>query len=390
MNYTYFTKIGLLPPESDLSQFNSEIDEKIKKKYEITEIQILDEKTPLSEISQKLTLLSLLKGTLYITNRKLSDICNHCQKLVIFLFGHDYYLSREIYKDQQNFYLIGLEDEVDKFPLIHIQGAVNINSKFVKFKNIRFVLDNQNGDYYMRDYLLTAGLIFYHHSQSIQMKNCHFNKKVDSDSNIVVFKEQKDVSLKNCQIIDGYLKFDICQSVIIIGNHFIKAGLKYHTSNGVLFDNVFKETPLHFFDVKNVTLLGNQLIANIAHQYSQISLDYSSLAFINNNKFCCFETKAENQPHHFQLICLDRGSKAIVMGNQFEKFESLGKIEWKSCLELISNQFQQSQIDLSYSNSQIRTNKRNFNVNEDNDKEITINLTDKNIIIPDRIVNMIC
>ena len=491
MNYYGQLKICLLSYDCDISELNIKIEDvsvKTKEKYGIKNIKIITQEMNISEIfSKKNLFLSLYDGTLYVTNRNLMEIVEYCERSIIFLLGREYYFSCQVFNSKTNFFIVGLHDFTKtqkNFPTIYLQGYVNINSNSVKLENIVFEMNNQNGNYNMSMHLCTGGLIFNKKTESVKIKNCQFNKSFNNRCNFLVLNGQENVSFKNCQINDGSVQFNLCQNVILMGNHWSKSSVEYHTTNGLMHGNIFEQTHISVFNSKTTNILYNQFTPDINNQYTQINIDYSSFVIINNNYFKSIDelqstneklnviaeksqsteqlhqsinensnsiqvpqlinesTELNNQmsdsvgqllqspnkilkPNDhlkqlidpptftnitpklienksidkmipikihqcFNLFNLDRNSTAIASNNFFDHFESLAKVEWKSRLTLISNQFKQNFIDLAFSSGKIKTDGCNFNINSnETKKEITINVNQKNIRKPNKIVCVI-
>src|SRR5207247_10307622 len=87
MDFFSFIKIGILPLNFNLLDFNYEFSDKNKKKYGINEIKIINEENK----------KELLNNIFYVSNKKISEVLNGIKRAIIFLFPYEYHFNNEKY-----------------------------------------------------------------------------------------------------------------------------------------------------------------------------------------------------------------------------------------------------------------------------------------------------
>ena len=331
---------------------------------------------------------------LYYSHLQLSDILKlnsllETHNLVIFLLNYEYCIKKEIF-EKNNLKLIGIDLNTDvnnniiknTKPKIVLYGSSVIKSKTFTSKNIHYTLNTSNKDDYFNQAELTYAGIIIKDTERTDIDNCELVNNHSQNCmkiNILDISNNKKYNMTNTTCINCKLHIRSCPLVFLEDNKFKNMYIYLWCANTTIYNNTFEEALwLDLFNCEMSHITNNKFI-DVNSYYKLISADYSTKLYFNNNDMITKSVKLCDE--EFKIFNAERYSTCHVFNNKFITDNPIGIAGFGSILNINNNKFSKDIVEVRCYYGEIK-HKDNFN----NNVEVKFEISDKDIIKPDRIL----
>ncbi|QKF94657.1 putative pectin lyase [Fadolivirus algeromassiliense] len=396
--YYFCHKIVVLPYNStdvdsrnEIDKFDIEFSDKMKEIYGIKET-ILLKKNEFIEDKQL-----FFNSKLLISQNSLSDTLKNLTNskvLVIFVPG-EYNLENEnIVVDSLKF--ISVSDTEENLPKINISGNITIQCRYFSAKGVGFICNKKQDDYFSKEHLTYAGIIFTKKSEYILFSHCNLETQYNVDlealsycGRIKIFDVKsgaEKVNIDNCSFNGCNFELQSVNAATLNNNILKSTTICLRYTNSILYENKFSGLfRINMFNA-HLTQINDNIFDSFFDPYYCIDADHNSNLYFNNNKIKTTYDKF----NEFTIIKVYRYSKCYVKHNNvtIKPTQMLASVEFGGEIYISDNMFNKNKVEVACHDGNVCIGKNNicdeFSNDENVFKEVEFVLSERDIIKPDR------